>query len=172
MKKILFFSSILSVSALFAADSQFSSSVTPNSVKIPDPIKIIGLEDGIIPTGVLCLAGIVAVALAAWAGWLLIKKCLQWIGFSFGGNFKDSFNSIYDFFEENNKRHAWEDAGKPYYLHNEDGTLHRVSSTSYENYLLKNGYSPSTARDYMNEHAYDPDLPPPVVMRDDDDDDF
>lgn len=53
--------------------------VTVNSVSIPGGIDI----PGMIQSGVVTLGGIVAVALAAWAGWVLIKKCLQWVRKSF-----------------------------------------------------------------------------------------
>ena len=54
-------------------------SVTVNSVSIPGGIDI----PGMIQSGVVTLGGIVAVALAAWAGWVLVKKCLHWVRKSF-----------------------------------------------------------------------------------------
>ena len=54
-------------------------SVTVNSVSIPGGIDI----PAMIQSGVLTLGGIVAVALAAWAGWVLVKKCLHWVRKSF-----------------------------------------------------------------------------------------
>ena len=65
---------LAAVPAAFAETSG-SSSLQANTVSIPSGINITEL----ISSGVAVLGGIVAVALAAWAGWLLIKKCLQWI---------------------------------------------------------------------------------------------
>ena len=68
----------LSLAALpmFAEDATGTTGgVTANSVNIPAGINLTEL----ISSGVAVLGGVVAVALAAWAGWLVIKKALKWI---------------------------------------------------------------------------------------------
>lgn len=49
--------------------------VTGNTIAMPSGVDIPGL----ITSGVAVLGGIVAVALAAWGGWVLVKKCLSWV---------------------------------------------------------------------------------------------
>ena len=78
------------------------------------------------------------------------------------------FEWFFDWLEDLEERKEWEAAGKPYYIKGDDGKYKRVSSLSYENYLLDNGFSPRAARQYMKDHGHDPDLPLPVVMADDD----
>ena len=53
----------------------FADDLSANTVKMPDGVDIPSL----IQSGVTVLAGIVAVALAAWASWLLVKVALKWI---------------------------------------------------------------------------------------------
>ena len=60
---------------IFAASSAHAADATANTVQIPAGIDIPAL----INSGVTVLGGVVAVALAAWSGWVLVKKCLQWI---------------------------------------------------------------------------------------------
>lgn len=46
-----------------------------NTVVLPQGVDITGL----IQSGVGVLAGVVAIALAAWASWLIVRKCLKWV---------------------------------------------------------------------------------------------
>ena len=78
------------------------------------------------------------------------------------------FSEIFDWFEERQLKKEWEEAGKPYYIRNPDGTFHRVSAYQYENYLLDNGYNPRSARAFMRDSAYDPELQPVKVISDPD----
>lgn len=63
----------------FAEDPPTGSTIIENQVTVPGGIDIVGL----INSGVTVLGGIVAVAIAAWAGWLIVKLCLKWIRRSF-----------------------------------------------------------------------------------------
>lgn len=76
MSKKTLLATVLSVGGAVAAFAETggSSNITmPSGVDIP----------GMIGSGVAVLGGIVAVAIAAWAGWVLVKKCLQWVRKSF-----------------------------------------------------------------------------------------
>ena len=49
---------------------------TTNVISMPAGVDVVSM----IQSGVTALAVVVAVALAAWGGWLLVKKCFKWIG--------------------------------------------------------------------------------------------
>lgn len=66
---------MLAVLSAGGVSAAFAEDVVSNTVVIPGGIDI----PGMIQSGVTVLGGIVAVAIAAWAGWVLVKKCLQWI---------------------------------------------------------------------------------------------
>ncbi len=70
-KKLLLGTSAFALGAV----QLFADDVSANTVKMPDGVDIPSL----IQSGVTVLAGIVAVALAAWASWLLVKVALKWI---------------------------------------------------------------------------------------------
>lgn len=74
-KKILL-ATVLSVGGAVAS---FAEDVTANTVQMPAGVDI----PGMIGSGVAVLGTVVGVALAAWAGWVLVKKCLQWVRKSF-----------------------------------------------------------------------------------------
>lgn len=74
--KKLLMGAALSMAALpMFAEDPANGGISANSVRIPSGIDLIEL----ISSGVAVLGGVVAVALAAWAGWLVIKKALKWI---------------------------------------------------------------------------------------------
>lgn len=78
---------------------------------------------------------------------------------------------FFDWLEDLEDKKDWEESGKPYYIQDDEGKFKRVSAIRYENYLLDRGFSPKAAREYMQDHAFDPDLPPPQVMSVEDSDD-
>lgn len=53
--------------------------VVAGTITLPAGVDI----DSLIQSGVTVLAGIVAVALAAWGSWLIVRKCLKWVRKSF-----------------------------------------------------------------------------------------
>lgn len=57
------------------AETGTGSTIVENTVTVPGGIDISAL----INSGVMVLGGIVAVALAAWAGWLIVRIALRWI---------------------------------------------------------------------------------------------
>ena len=60
---------------VFAGADAHAADAVANTINMPTGIDI----PVMIGSGVAVLGGIVAVAIAAWAGWVLVKKCLQWI---------------------------------------------------------------------------------------------
>lgn len=68
---------------LFAAGGVASvfaeGTVSNNTIALPAGVDI----ESLITSGVGVLAGIVAVALAAWGSWLIVRKCLKWVRKSF-----------------------------------------------------------------------------------------
>lgn len=73
MKK--FFALVGTSAAAVATATAAEGDVANNSITLPSGVDISSL----IQTGVVALAAVVAVALAAWGGWLLVKKCLKWV---------------------------------------------------------------------------------------------
>lgn len=63
------------IGILTCSTAKAEGAVTANSIVMPDGIDIPQL----ITSGVAVLGGVVAVALAAWGGWVLVKKCLGWV---------------------------------------------------------------------------------------------
>lgn len=49
--------------------------VVAGTIALPQGVDI----NALIQSGVLVLAGIVGVALAAWGSWLIVRKCLKWV---------------------------------------------------------------------------------------------
>ena len=66
-----------SVAALSSVTAK--AEVVGGTIALPEGVDI----DGLIQSGVTVLAGIVAVALAAWGSWLIVRKCLKWVRKSF-----------------------------------------------------------------------------------------
>lgn len=75
-KKIMLGSVLATLAAtpsVFAEDG--AGSVVAGTIALPQGVDI----EALIQSGVLVLAGIVAVALAAWGSWLIVRKCLKWV---------------------------------------------------------------------------------------------
>ena len=70
--------SLALLAAVFAtAGSAFAAEgdVVAGTIALPQGVDITSL----IQSGVLVLAGIVAIALAAWGSWLLVRTALKWV---------------------------------------------------------------------------------------------
>lgn len=67
-----------SLVALCSATSA-KAAVAADTIALPDNVNI----EPLIQSGVTVLGGIVAVALAAWGSWLIVRKCLKWVRKSF-----------------------------------------------------------------------------------------
>ena len=67
----------LLAAVLTTAGSAFAAEgdVVAGTITMPSGVDI----GSLIQSGVLVLAGIVAIALAAWGSWLLVRKALQWV---------------------------------------------------------------------------------------------
>lgn len=64
---------------IFSSATVHAEEVSGNTIVMPSGVDIPGL----ITSGVAVLGGVVAVAIAAWGGWVLVKKCLAWVRKSF-----------------------------------------------------------------------------------------
>lgn len=75
IKKLLAAGLISAGSVASVLAEEGTGTITNNTITMPQGVDIPAL----IQSGVLVLAGIVAVALAAWGSWLIVRKCLAWV---------------------------------------------------------------------------------------------
>lgn len=75
LKRLAAFAVAVICAFVMPAATAAEGDVASNTVALPQGVDIAAL----IQSGVVALAAIVAIALAAWASWLLVKKAISWV---------------------------------------------------------------------------------------------